>query len=246
MKFYLKMIVISILLVVLFVPWILACIIQYGSPNLWRQFVDLFGPLARGILGLKVTPQGPSKEELEKYLPVVYVGNHQSALDVITYAVLPYERVVAVGKKEIARIPFVGFIFKACGNIFIDRQNRDSAMKTMKSVADEIRSRKVSVVMYPEGTRNRTGVGLLPFKKGAFHLAIEAQVPIVPIVCSSLRNVQPRVGGPVRPGHIIIRSLDPISTSGMTLNDVEPLLARVRELMEKNLQEVTEQAWKKD
>ena len=92
--------------------------------------------------------------------------------------------VVAVGKKSLLWLPFFGLIFWLSGNVLIDRSNRSRAIGTIGQVVDRIKHHGTSIWMFPEGTRSQ-GRGLLPFKAGAFHTAVQAEVPVVPIVCSS-------------------------------------------------------------
>ncbi len=92
--------------------------------------------------------------------------------------------VVAVGKKSLLWLPFFGLIFWLSGNVLIDRSNRSRAIGTIGQVVERIKNRGTSIWMFPEGTRSK-GRGLLPFKAGAFHTAVQAEVPVVPIVCSS-------------------------------------------------------------
>ena len=122
------------------------------------------------------------KEHLEQR-PVVFIGNHQSALDVLLLGTVfpPYCSVTA--KKSLAKVPFLGWFMALSGTVFIDRANRDTAMKAFDGAAEEMRRERQSVFIFPEGTRSyATAPMLLGFKKGAFHLAIKAGVDVVPIV----------------------------------------------------------------
>ena len=86
-------------------------------------------------------------------------------------------------KKQLKRMPFLGWFMALSGTVFIDRSNRNTAMKAFEGAAEEMRDKRQSVFIFPEGTRsNAEEPMLLPFKKGAFHLAIQAGVPIVPVV----------------------------------------------------------------
>jgi 1-acyl-sn-glycerol-3-phosphate acyltransferase len=88
------------------------------------------------------------------------------------------------GQEELVWLPLFGILFYLSGNVLIDRSNRSRAIDTIRQVVDKIRSRRISIWMFPEGTRSR-GRGLLPFKTGAFHTAMQAGVPIVPVVATS-------------------------------------------------------------
>lgn len=125
--------------------------------------------------------------------------------------------------------------------VFIDRANRKTAVATFDGVAKHMHSKRQSVYIFPEGTRSYYDKpDMLPFKKGAFHLAIQAQVPIVPIVVanySNILNIRKRI---FRAGRVPIKVLPPIETKGMEAKDVDELCVRVREKMLKTLVEITD------
>ncbi|HUF17565.1 MAG TPA: lysophospholipid acyltransferase family protein [Thermoanaerobaculia bacterium] len=123
------------------------------------------------------------EERLTAAQPCVYVVNHRSNLDVITLSrVFPLNTIV-IGKKEVLRAPLFGTIFERGGNIAIDRKNSDNARAGFARAERAIVEMGRSIWVFPEGTRNH-GRPLLPFRKGAFHLARNAGVPVVPIVCA--------------------------------------------------------------
>jgi lysophosphatidate acyltransferase len=125
-----------------------------------------------------------------KTRPAVFVGNHQTALDVLLLATIfpPWCSVTA--KKQLRNMPFLGWFMALSGTIFIDRSNRATAVKAFEGAAREMRTRRQSVFIFPEGTRsNADKPTMLPFKKGAFHLAMQAGVPIVPVVCANYSGV---------------------------------------------------------
>ncbi len=144
-------------------------------------------------------------------------------------------RTVTVGKKSLVMIPFFGFLYWITGNILIDRGNRSKAHNTISQVAEQIKSRQISVWMFPEGTRSR-GRGLLPFKTGAFHAAIAAGVPIVPVCVSTTQN---RISlNRWNNGHVIIEMLDPIDTSKYSKDQVRELSEYCHDLMEAKIKEL--------
>ncbi|VEI48372.1 1-acyl-sn-glycerol-3-phosphate acyltransferase [Actinobacillus equuli] len=119
-------------------------------------------------------------------------------------------------------------MYWATGNIFINREKRSSAISTMNKVGEIIRERQISIWMFPEGTRSR-GRGLLPFKTGAFHTAIAAGVPIVPIVCSSLHNKVDL--NRWNNGTVICESLEPIDTTGYNRDNIKELIEKCHSIM---------------
>jgi 1-acyl-sn-glycerol-3-phosphate acyltransferase len=159
------------------------------------------------------------------------VGNHQSNLDAVVWAAFFPDSTVVVGKKQIAFIPIFGWLFRATWNILIDREDAAKARKSIAEAADRIRREGLRVWMAPEGHRNQ-GPEMLPFKKGAFHLAIAGQVPVVPFVVGPLASVLDARRLLVRSGTITVRVLEPIPTAGMTEGDLPALLSRTRAMMD--------------
>lgn len=204
-----------------------------------RNNVHLLGRLLNRlspVLGVKVKFTLPT----EPYAgPAVYVANHQTNWDIIveTGAVMP--GTVSVGKKSLFWIPLFGILYYLSGNILIDRSNRSRAIDTILQVVDRIRGRKISVWMFPEGTRSQ-GRGLLPFKTGAFHTAMQARVPMIPVVCSSY------VGqidlNRWDNGEILVEMLPPVDTSGWEREQLREHVEQLRELMTAKLAELDAKA----
>jgi lysophosphatidate acyltransferase len=122
--------------------------------------------------------------------PAVLVGNHQTELDILLLGAIfpPYCSVTA--KKSLRRIPLLGWFMWLSDTVFIDRANRETALRAFDSAARTMQNKRQSVFIFPEGTRSYSSEpGLLPFKKGAFHLAVQAGVDIVPIVAENYSHV---------------------------------------------------------
>ncbi|HEU5303217.1 MAG TPA: lysophospholipid acyltransferase family protein [Gemmatimonadales bacterium] len=158
--------------------------------------------------------------------PFVVVSNHESFADILLISHLPWE-MKWLSKAELFRIPVMGWMMWLVGDIPVWRGFGPSAVEAMARCREVLRNR-VSVMIFPEGTRSKTAE-LLPFKDGAFRLAIEAGVPILPLALSgtgtALRKHDWRFGKSVAE----VRVLEPIETAGLTLADVPGLKARVRE-----------------
>lgn len=168
--------------------------------------------------------------------PAVFIGNHQSELDVLMLGAVfpPYCSVTA--KKSLKQVPFLGWFMTLSRTVFIDRANRETAVKAFDGAAEEMRTHRQSVFIFPEGTRSYSDQPeLLPFKKGAFHLAIKAGVPIVPIVAENYSHILSPRNMRFEAGTINVKVLPPISTTGMTPADVDSLVNSTRESMLKTL-----------
>jgi lysophosphatidate acyltransferase len=127
---------------------------------------------------------------LNRTRPAVFISNHQTELDVLLLGNIFPKYCSVTAKSSLRHTPLLGWFMTLSGTVFIDRQNSTSAREAMAGAAGEIRRHRQSVYMFPEGTRSYyKEPGLLPFKKGAFHLAVQAKVPIVPIVVSNYSDI---------------------------------------------------------
>jgi 1-acyl-sn-glycerol-3-phosphate acyltransferase len=159
---------------------------------------------------------------------VIFMSNHESQMDPpVLIAALPLPAVY-LAKKELQYFPFIGWAAWAAGVIFIDRGDRERALRSIHAAALEIRGGK-SVVIFPEGTRSRTGQ-LLPFKKGGFALAQDAGVPIIPIATVGGFQVLPRGTLRFRPGRYLVLLGEPVDPADHP--DRESLMTAVRSQIE--------------
>lgn len=160
-------------------------------------------------------------EHLWSARPCVFVFNHQSKLDPIILMKLLRGGFTGVAKKEAANVPGFGQFFKLAGVAFVDRGNTKQAKDVLKPAVDKVRNERISLVIAPEGTRSATP-RLGTFKKGPFHIAMQADVPMVPIVMRNVGEVMWRGAQVIRPGRIEVVVLPPIDTSVWaveTIND---------------------------
>lgn len=160
---------------------LLLSIVRPFHPNNVHIIASWFGSVAK-MLGVKVVRKyHPDSVNLG---PAVYVANHQNSYDLFTIPAMVPKNCVSVGKKSLKWVPFFGQLYWLSGNILIDRTNRSKAAGTISKAAEKIKKNGLSVWMFAEGTRSY-GRGLLPLKTGAFHTALSAQVPIVPVCMST-------------------------------------------------------------
>jgi len=167
--------------------------------------------------------------------PYVFALNHQVALDIpAAGAVMPFP-FGWVAKAELAKIPFLGQSIAASPSVFIDRSHPKRSIESIRIAGEKIRD-GVSVAIFPEGSRSHSG-SLSEFKRGAFLLAIEAQVPVVPVVILNAHELYNEKTRLVRPGVLMIRFCAPIDISGWTRKDIPKLMELVESAMTSELDE---------
>ncbi|TNY18334.1 1-acyl-sn-gylcerol-3-phosphate acyltransferase [Rhodotorula diobovata] len=193
-----------------------------------RFFLHTTAPL----LGVRFRVEGADK--LETTHPAVLVGNHQTMLDLLYLGAIFPQRTTIMAKRELQWVPILGQFMTLAKAIFVNRVKREDAIRVFDQVAKEMKRRSLSLFIFPEGTRSASPVpSLLPFKKGAFHLAVQAGLPIVPIVCENYAHVYHSKARRFDAGEVVIRVLDPIPTTGVTSShdDITALIDRTRGAM---------------
>lgn len=165
--------------------------------------------------------------------PAVFLFNHQSQFDVIIVPKVLDGAVTGIGKKELANHPLFGPLMRFVGVTFIDRTDTERAKAALAPVVSTLRD-GLSIAVAPEGTRSFTpGVG--PFKKGAFHIAIQAGVPVIPVVIRNAGEIAWRDSPIARPGIVDVAVLAPIDVSGWDPADMDAEVDSVRQLFETTL-----------
>lgn len=171
-------------------------------------------------------------ERLTAHQPCVYIANHRSNLDLVTMCEIFPPRTLVIGKREVLKAPLFGRIFRRGGNVAINRKDPDESRLGMEQARSRLNEEGLSIFMFPEGTRNYGR--MLPFKKGAFRLALDAGVPLVPLVCAVtpgwLRGDRLFVAREVE---VLIRVLDPIDPA--SFDSLDSLIEEARERMKQEL-----------
>jgi 1-acyl-sn-glycerol-3-phosphate acyltransferase len=203
----------------------------------WTGLLYIFGHggvyLGLWLCGIRFKVAGQEHLPLDR--AAVYCSNHESNVDPPLLFTALHPRMHILYKHEIDQIPVLARAFRMGGFIPIDRRNKESAMRSIEKGAATIRSGS-SFLIFPEGTRSRTGE-MLPFKKGGFVMAIKAGAPIVPVAISGGRAAMQRGSAIIRPVRISIRVGPPVETAHVDLNDRDALIADVRQRIEALLRE---------
>lgn len=160
--------------------------------------------------------------------PYIAVANHESFVDILLISHLPWE-MKWLSKEQLFSLPIAGWMMRLAGDIEVVRGNKDSAKNAMAECAVWL-DRNVSVMIFPEGTRVEDE-GLAPFKDGAFRLAIETGVPLLPMVVTGTKTAMRKGDWRFRRADATVKVLPPVPVEGLTLNDVDELRERVRGLM---------------
>jgi 1-acyl-sn-glycerol-3-phosphate acyltransferase len=212
-------------------PFLLLYTLLSGSAGMMYRIATRLGITGVRLAGIKIEVRG--LENLQPGRSYIYMSNHVSNLDPpILVASIPGRCSVLV-KKEVFRIPILGFAMKVADLVPVDRSNREAAIESVHAAA-EVLQRGLNMVIYPEGTRSADG-RLLPFKKGPFHLAMEARVPVIPVTILGTADLWPRGTWAMRPGKAVLIFHQPLDPARFA--DREELMAVARETIASALPE---------
>ncbi|KAF8635015.1 hypothetical protein AX15_000596 [Amanita polypyramis BW_CC] len=195
----------------------------------------VFYAVCKRVMNVHVEVEG--EEYISTTTPAVYMTNHQSMLDVLVIGRLIPKQTSMLSKKSIQFTP-LGPFMTLSGAIFIDRGNNAQAVHSLEGAGQLMKKLGTSLWLFPEGTRHSQEVpDMLPFKKGGFHLAIQAGIPIVPIVTENYWRIYHQ--GVFEEGRVKVRVLPPVSTTGLKAQDVSELAVRVRDQMVQALRDIS-------
>ncbi|XP_004423699.1 PREDICTED: 1-acyl-sn-glycerol-3-phosphate acyltransferase beta [Ceratotherium simum simum] len=232
-RFYAK---IALYCVLCFTASILAaavCLLRHGGRTVENMsIISWWVRSFKYVYGLRFEINGRQKLEVDH--PCVIISNHQSILDMMGLMEILPQRCVQIAKRELLFMGPVGLIMYLGGVFFINRQRSSTAMTVMADVGERMVRENLKVWIYPEGTRNDNG-DLLPFKKGAFYLAIQAQVPVIPVVYSSFSSFYNCRMKLFTSGTVKVEVLDAVPTSGLTVADVPKLMDTCHQAMRTTL-----------
>jgi 1-acyl-sn-glycerol-3-phosphate acyltransferase len=219
----------GILTVVCAIPYLVVAVfapngrIVHGIERFWVWFV---------LWGSRVRLTASGLEHIEPGQSYVVMANHRSLYDipVLHYLLARNRDLRFIGKKELVKVPFFGWIFVVSRHIVIDRRNRERAIEALRKAVAESEE-GTSFMIMPEGTRN-SKPGLLPFKKGGFHLAIDTGLPILPVVIRGSDALMRKESWLILPGTIDAEVLPAIPVAEVGKDDLEALMSRTRAALE--------------
>jgi 1-acyl-sn-glycerol-3-phosphate acyltransferase len=218
----------GVVTVILFPPFMVLGFFRKGvtrKGRLSRPLVDIYGKVLFAAFRVRVVHRGI--EQIDPQRPYVFMGNHTSIADPLVVALAIPQPFHCVFKKELARIPIFGWGLLSLGQIMVDRENTEQARASLSETLSGL-SGNNSIIIFPEGWVSHDGQ-LLPLKKGGFHIAIQAGLPIVPVRIEDARKVCPPGGsGHFHKGVISVQAFPPLAVSGKTEADIPALMEKVR------------------
>lgn len=213
---------------------LLLCLARPFNPENTRIIGWAVARTGRFLLGLERPLEG--YEHMPTDRPTVIIANHQHNDDLFLMADMLPPRTVAIGKASLRWIPFFGQVFWLGGNVLINRSRSSRAVAVIQTAASAMTRERKSLWIFPEGTRSH-GKDLQPFKKGAFHAAVAAGVPVTMVCAAAYRSDTEGALGRRRP--VRLRVLPPIETANLTADDVPALMTRCHSQMRQAIGELS-------
>ena len=220
--------VVAYVLIVLYILIVGPIGLFVGGVLRWKRGMYVLGhggvESALALTGIRYRVSG--LEQVPAGTAVVFCSNHESNVDPPVLFRALHKQLHVLYKAELRNVPVMKTVLDVGGFVAVDRRDLESAMRSLAQGAASLRAGN-SFLIFPEGTRSRTGA-LLPFKKGGFIMAIQAQAPIVPVAIMGGRNAMRKGSAFVRPVRVSVRIGQPVPTMGLTVDDRDELVARVR------------------
>jgi len=225
-----QMAFIALLTLAIGLPAILLGLLVPGKARkgkIFRWVTKSYSRALMPVFGVTLDTRGLSRVDVDR--PYVFMSNHVSHVDSLALAISIPHPLHWVFKKELSKIPVFGWVLLSLGQIMVDRADASQAREALTSAASGLEGNN-SVLIYPEGTRSKDG-RLQPLKKGGFHIAVRAGLPIVPVRVSGSHDIIPSGSLSVRPGHVVVELFDPVPTEGKGDADIPQLMERVRDAL---------------
>lgn len=214
------------LIMLVLIPW------PYERIRQGNIYGHVTGRMLMWILGNPIKIEGSEYSNKR----AIYISNHASPIDIFLIMWLTPTGTVGIAKKEIIWYPLFGQLYVLANHLRIDRSNPIVAIESLKEAARAVVKKKLSLIIFPEGTRSKNG-RLLPFKKGFVHLAIQSRLPIVPMVLTGTHRAWRKGSLHVRPAPLAVKYLPPISTENWTVDKIDDYVKMVYNLYAEHLPE---------
>jgi 1-acyl-sn-glycerol-3-phosphate acyltransferase len=229
--------ILAYLLIVLYILIAAPPALFIGGVFRWKRGVYALGHagvgLALALCGIRYRIVG--RAHVPHDTAVVFCSNHESNVDPPVLFLGLHSQLHVLYKAELRNVPLMRTVFDVGGFVPVDRGDRDQSMRSLEQGAASLRAGN-SFLIFPEGTRSRTGA-LLPFKKGGFIMAIKAQVPVVPVAIVGGRDAMRKGSAFVRPVKVSVRIGRPVPTAGLTVDQRDKVVSAVRAEVQKLLDE---------
>lgn len=212
-------------LIALLAPFMIAFRLITGKESMIYSPVRVFVRLGLALVGVRVKVEGLERTDPNR--TYIFTPNHQSFIEVPLLVTFLKRNLAYLAKKELFKYPIWSHGIRLMGVVPVDRSNTLSAVESARRATENLRHGK-SYVIYPEGTRSRDG-RLLPLKKGAFMMAIDAGVPIVPVSISGSTKIMPKGEFKIFPSTVYITVHEPIDTAAYSKENISELLNITRE-----------------
>jgi len=233
---YLKLILLLVHTIIVSTLALLAGLLD-RSHKIYFILTKVFSAPVLAMAGIKVKITG--KENVIPKTPYVFVSNHRSLFDIPVLQRFVPNDFSFVFKKEIAWVPLFGWQMQLGPHIIVDRKNPEKAMKSIEKAKKMLVQRKISVLLFPEGTRSKTDE-MLPFKRGAFHLAAQVGFPIIPVTVSGTKNLFQKKPFRINSGKVTLNFDKPISADNINSRKEElELMQKVRDIISENYKELS-------
>ncbi|CCH58605.1 hypothetical protein TBLA_0A08150 [Henningerozyma blattae CBS 6284] len=239
-KYYFRTVTLSLLLLVSALYGTIASIVLnvIGKKHLsqWAT-ARFYYNLVKYVLGIEI--RVINEDILTKHVPCIFVSNHQSTLDILMLGRMFPKGCTVTAKKSLKYIPFLGWFMALSGTYFLERSSREKSVATLNKGLEDVKRKKQSLWIFPEGTRSYSqDLIIAPFKKGAFHLAQQGKLPIVPIVVSNTSTVVASKWKVFNRGEIVVKVLPPMATDQLSSEGVSKFSTEIHDLMVNELQTI--------
>ncbi|GHT55828.1 1-acyl-sn-glycerol-3-phosphate acyltransferase [Bacteroidia bacterium] len=207
-------------------------IFSYYPGAIWSKLVCIISLCPVKVIG---------KEKLNKKQSCIFVSNHQGSFDIFLIYGYIGQTIKWVMKQSLRKIPLVGYACERAGFIFVDNSSAQAAAKTVQIAESKLKN-GASIVIFPEGSRTRTGQ-MGKFKKGAYQMALDLKLPIVPVTINGSYHILPIHSYLIHPHKMELIIHDPIETNAIPVENIRDLTLKIKELVEESQVKIESGLW---